>query len=87
VLDSLPSQVHKDCSHALFWICGRQTLLPQSLTILPHYDPTKDPLYRGGFADVWKGQCEGKEVAVKVLRISSLVDPDQMRRVGGTPTH
>ncbi|KAF9645417.1 hypothetical protein BDM02DRAFT_3101364, partial [Thelephora ganbajun] len=27
------------------------------------------PVYRGGFADVWKGQYHGREVAAKVLRV------------------
>jgi len=32
------------------------------------YDPTDAALYRGGFADVWKGMYCGREVAVKVIR-------------------
>ena len=37
-------------------------------------------LYRGGFADVWKGEHCGRDVAVKVLRIYS--DSD-LQRVAG----
>ena len=33
------------------------------------YDPTDDALYRGGYADVWKGEYRGREVAVKVIRL------------------
>jgi len=50
--------------------------------IQPHYDPAEEPLCRGGFADVWKGQYQGLEVAVKVLRMYSTNDLRQMRGVG-----
>jgi hypothetical protein len=35
------------------------------------YDRTGVALYRGGFADVWKGQHHGRDVAVKVVRTYS----------------
>jgi len=38
------------------------------------YDRTSDALYRGGFADVWKGAYCGRDVAVKVLRTYSTSD-------------
>ena len=31
-------------------------------------DRTDAPVYRGGFADVWKGVYCGRDVAVKVIR-------------------
>jgi len=31
-------------------------------------------LYRGGFADVWKGKYRGRDVAVKVIRTYSTSD-------------
>ena len=42
----------------------------------------KSPLCHGGFADVWKGEYRGREVAAKVLRIYSKNDPERIRRVG-----
>ena len=74
--------MHESCSRALLQICGSQALLPQSLTIRPRYDSTKNPLYRGGFADVWEGQHDGRDVAVKGLRISSRDDYKRIRKVG-----
>ena len=38
------------------------------MKILTQYDRTGGPLCRGGFADVWKGDHCGQEVAVKVMR-------------------
>ena len=42
------------------------------------------PLYRGGFADVWKGTSQGREVAVKVLRVYSMSDFGRVKRVANT---
>jgi hypothetical protein len=36
----------------------------------------------GGFADVWKGQYQGQEVAVKVLRVYQDDDREKMKKVG-----
>lgn len=74
--------IREKCMRCLYRICGRQALLPKSLAISPRYDPTKHPLHYGGSADVWKGQCLGREVAVKVLRVYSAGDLGQITRVG-----
>jgi hypothetical protein len=58
----------------LYWICGRQALLPRALQIPICYNRFDAPLYRGGFADVWKGQFQGSDVAVKVLRLYATTD-------------
>ena len=39
--------------------------------ITASYGMTGGVLYRGGFADVWKGEHNGLEVAVKVIRTYS----------------
>ena len=54
---------------ALCRICGRQALLPRLLQIPLCYNQSDIPLYHGGFADVWKGEHQGRKVAVKVLRV------------------
>jgi hypothetical protein len=55
-------------------------MIPRSLEIEVHCNQNELPL-RGGFADVWKGQHDGREVAVKVLRVYFTSDFEQIRRV------
>ena len=45
------------------------------------YDSYKTPQAVGGYADVWKGSHEGKDVAAKVLRVYSSSDFDKIRKV------
>ena len=61
-------------------MCGRHALLPTALKIPVSFERTGDALYRGGFADVWKGEHCGLDVAVKVIRIYS--DSDLQRVIG-----
>ena len=44
------------------------------------YDKTGSPLYKGAYADVWKGKYCGQDVSVKVIRIYSNSD---LRKVLG----
>lgn len=46
------------------------------------YDHTTYPLYRGGYADVWKGEHCGREVAVKVIRVYSKSNLEKVVGVG-----
>ena len=55
----------------LYRTCGHHALLPGVLKIPICYDRTGAPLYRGGFADIWKGEHHGRDVAVKVIRTYS----------------
>lgn len=59
---------------ALRKICGSQALLPSSLKIPLRYDRSGVPLCRGGFADVWKGKYQGRDIAVKVLKVDQTSD-------------
>jgi hypothetical protein len=61
-------------------MCGRHALLPRGLRITVCYDQTGAVLYRGGFADVRKGEHCGRDVAVKVLRTYS--DDDLQKLIG-----
>jgi len=70
------------CLRFLRKICGCHALLPKSLATPVSYDRMKDPLFYGGFADVWKGVARGQEVAIRVLRLYESSDKDQIRRVG-----
>jgi len=70
------------CLNVLRRICGRHALLPESVQIPLCYNRLDTPLYRGGFADVWKGEHQGRQVAVKVLRIYSMSDFGKIASVG-----
>ena len=68
-------------------MCARNALLPRSLHIKLCDDPTSVALYHGGFGDVNKRRYQGREIAVKVLRIYANVDMSEVTRVsrGDTP--
>ena len=70
----LPLRARKNCLRSMYRTCGRHALLPTTLEIPISYDQTSDPLYRGGFADVWKGEHRGRDIAVKVIRTHSNAD-------------
>ena len=70
-MPELSPQIQKKCLESLYKMCGHHALLPRALKIPTCYDRTSVALYRGGFADVWKGQYCGRDVAVKVIRTYS----------------
>ncbi|KAF9644941.1 kinase-like protein [Thelephora ganbajun] len=69
MLDTLLPWLRRKCLSALCKICDRQALLPRSVQISLCFNQTDMPLYEGGFANVWKGQHQGHEVAVRVLKV------------------
>ena len=85
MLDNLSSKLRKKALSALCKVCGRQALLPRSLQIPPCYDRSDEALHRGGYADVWMGEYEGRKVAVKVLRIFTTSDINKTTSVGHFP--
>jgi len=78
----LSLRTRKRCLKLLYRMCGRHALLPKALRILVSYERTGVALYRGGFADVWKGEHCGRDVAVKVIRTYSNTDLQKMVGVG-----
>ena len=66
-------------------MCGRHALLPRTLKISTCYDRTGVASYRGGFADVWKGEHRGRDVVVKVLRTYLNSDLQKIIGVGCGP--
>ena len=64
-------------------MCGRNRILPKSLRIPLCYDRQVFPLYSGGFADVWKGEHRGRDVAVKVIRTPSSTDLQNLQKIIG----
>ena len=55
---------------SVYKMCAGHTLLPKSLRFELPGNITGDVRYEGGFADVVKYECDGREVAVKVLRVT-----------------
>ena len=62
------------CLRRLYRTCGFHELLPKNLKVSVSYNRNEYPLFRGGYADVWKGEHCGRDVAVKVIRIYSRSD-------------
>lgn len=81
-LPKLELKLWKKCLSTLCKICGRQALLPKSLQIPVCYNQSGVPKYRGGYADVWLGEHQGLQVAVKVLRVYSTSDFNKIINVG-----
>ena len=82
-LDSLniAPRIRKKCVKSLYKMCARHSLLPGSLRIELCYNQAAVPHSRGGFADVWKSEHRGLEVAVKALRTSSQSDLQRITNV------
>ena len=70
------------CLAALCKICSHHALVPRSIQIPLCYDRMEAPRYQGGFAEVWKGEHEGADVAVKVLKMCRTSDLIKVRKVG-----
>lgn len=58
-------------------------MLPNALKVPICYDRTTLALYRGGYADVWKGEYRGQDVAVKVIRTYKNSDLKKILGVSG----
>ena len=76
----LSPRTRESCLQSLYRICSHRALLPTSLKVPVSFERTGDALYRGGYADVWRGDHCGRDVAVKVIRIYS--DSDLQRVIG-----
>ena len=66
----------------LYKMCGHHGLLPTAMHITVSYGKDNGVLYRGGFADVWKREHRGRDVAVKVIRTYS--DGSLQRMIGAS---
>jgi hypothetical protein len=60
--------------------CSRHRVLPKSMHI-PDCWETSVQVARGGFADVSQGTHQGRQVAIKVVRMCLMDDPDVTFRV------
>lgn len=81
MLDKLAPLLRRKCLSALCKICGCHGLLPRSVQIPLSYDRMVAPQDEGGYAEVWKSEYQGREVAVKVLKVSQASDLDKVTRV------
>ena len=82
----MPSLWRK-CLATLCKICSYYALIPRAMHIPLCYNRTEAPRYRGGFAEVWKGEHKGVAVAVKVLKIFVTSDLVRITRVGFPVCH
>lgn len=60
--------MRQKCLKLLYRTCGHHALLPKALFVSAHYEKPGNFPRRGGYADVWKGEHLGGDVAVKVIR-------------------
>ena len=77
-MPDLPPMTQKKCLRLLRETCGYHAFLPRALQITACYDQTSNAVYKGGFADVWKGEHQGQGVAVKVIRTYS---DDELQKI------
>ena len=78
----IPPNLNKGC---VLWtlrqLCACLETLPKSCVLQVEFNPTDPYSAAGGFADVWKGMYNGKEVAFKSIRGSTLAeDAVRLRR-------
>lgn len=66
----------------LYEACARHVLFPAALRIELCDDPDGVVIYHGGYGDVLKHEYQGREVAVKRLRIHATSDLQKIIRVG-----
>ena len=82
MLDGVAPWLRRKCLSTLCRVCGHYALLPRSVQISLRYNRTDAPRYHGGFAEVWKAEHEGRDVAVKVLKVYVTSDLVKVTRVG-----
>lgn len=68
-MDNLPQDVRRRYLRSSYRICGRESILPQSMQIPLCCDLSETPQSCRRYADVWKGEHNGKAVAAKALRV------------------
>jgi len=81
-LPGLAPWLRRKCLTTLCRICGKLGLLPIPLLIPQCYDRQGTPPAKGGFSEVWKGNHQDRQVAVKVLSIYTSTDLVKVKLVG-----
>ena len=81
-MPDLSPVTRRQCLELLYGTCCHHTLLPTALQAQARFDQASDPVYRGGQANVWKGEHGGQDVAVRVIRTYSNKDVRKVIKVG-----
>ena len=81
----LEPELHVLAYSVLRGLCGRVGRLPGSYLLPNEFDLSGLPRVSGGFADVRMRVFEGKNVAVKSVRVSEMDDKARIRKVGTKP--
>ena len=77
-MSELAPVTRNKCLRLLYRTCGQYALLPRALKVPVCYNQAGNALYKGGYADVWKGKYRGQDVAVKIIRVYST---DKLQKV------
>jgi hypothetical protein len=67
---------------ALIMLSKKSGLYPECLILGHAANRHGDPIARGSFGDIWRGQISGREVAIKVLRVYQRSDAQKLLKVG-----
>ena len=81
----LEPQLHALALSVLRRLCGEVGCLPGSYLLPNEFDLSGLPRVSGGFADVRMREFDGKNVAVKSVRVSEVDDKARIRKVGTKP--
>jgi hypothetical protein len=66
-------------------LCAAHGMLPSSYILTDGLEVIGDKAYKfGGFADIWKGRFEGRNVAIKALRVYATNNLGKIKKVGYT---
>lgn len=77
----LEQKLFRRCSRLLYKVCKTNRMLPASCTIPPELICVGEHERSGGFADVNKGEYQGRHVAIKQLRIETKDGFDKIFKV------
>jgi hypothetical protein len=67
---------------ALIMLSKKSGLHPDCLILGYAVNRHGDPIARGSFGDVWRGEISGRAVAIKVLRVYQRSDAQKLLKVG-----
>lgn len=81
----LEPELHALAFSVLRRLCGSVGCLPESYLLPNEFDLSGLPRVSGGFADVRMRVFEGKNVAVKSVRVSEMDNKARIRKVGIEP--
>lgn len=74
-------RLRRKCLTYLYRICGHHRLLPSAYRLTATLQKGETPVGSGGFAEVWKGFYNGRQVAIKILRVYETSDIEEVGKV------